>query len=411
MTLLSALTARLEAGFPNEYPDKLAVAVSGGGDSLALMHLAAHWARTRKVRLSVVTVDHGLRAESAREADLVARQAARRDLLHQTLRWQGWDRQGNLQDAARTARRRLIEDWAAGQGIGVILTGHTADDQAETVLMRLARGSGVDGLAGIAPQTQHGVLWMRPLLGCQRADLRDYLRNQGIEWVDDPSNDDPRFDRVKARQMMDTLGDLGLTVPRLAETARHMQAAQQVLETATISLARAAVTQEHGDLLIECAVFAAAAAETRTRLLARALCWVSGTPYRPRFAPLSELARRPNGTLHGCQIAKAGDRFRIFREYQAVRDITCDTSEMWDSRWRLEGPESPGLTIGALGPEGAQHCPDRHAAPFPHASLLSGPAIWRDNRLVAAPLAGLGNGWRAKLAQDRADFHESFNSH
>jgi len=207
------------------------------------------------------------------------------------------------------------------------------------------------------------------------------------------------------------LGELGLTAARLSETARHMAAAKAVLDNAMVVLADAAVTQVHGDLLIARAAFDAAAPETRTRLLARALMWVSGNPYRPRFAALSALAGSGVGTLHGCQVVARSGRIRVFREFQAVHDITCKSNGLWDGRWEYCGPHKANLTVRALGREGAKLCKGRAATGLPHLSLIASPAVWQDGTLIAAPLAGLENGWRAKLAQTRADFVESLITH
>ncbi|MCP3972203.1 MAG: tRNA lysidine(34) synthetase TilS [Rhodobacteraceae bacterium] len=378
---------------------------------MALMHLAAAWAAQNGAALRVATVDHGLRLESAAEAGLVAQAATALGLPHDTLRWNGWDGGGNLQDAARHARRRLIEDWAEALGIDTVLTGHTADDQAETVLMRLARGSGVDGLAGIAASERHKVRWLRPLLDVPRADLRDYLGQNDIGWIDDPFNDDPRFDRVKTRKLLEGMENIGLSRQRLTETARHMQAAREVLDAAMAELGEKAVTQDRGDLLIDMAAFRRALPDTRTRLLARALIWLSQNRYRPRFAPLSQLEQRLCGTLHGCLITARDGTARITREYQSVRRTTCASDALWDNRWRLTGPHAPGQWIGALGETGLAECPAWRDTGAPRVSLLASPAIWQDNRLISAPLAGLMNGWRAELAHPAADFRQSLLSH
>ena len=150
----AALEAALAAVFPDARPTALGVAVSGGGDSVALLCLMADWAAPREVRLAAATVDHGLRPEAAAEAAGVAALCGRLGLAHATLRWEGWDGRGNLMDAARRARRRLLADWAAEQGLAAVALAHTRDDQAETVLMRLARGAGVDGLSAMAGKSR-----------------------------------------------------------------------------------------------------------------------------------------------------------------------------------------------------------------------------------------------------------------
>ncbi|WP_114967069.1 tRNA lysidine(34) synthetase TilS, partial [Alkalilacustris brevis] len=189
---------------PGDDAPGLGVAVSGGGDSVALLLLVADWAAARGVRLRAVTVDHGLREGAAQEAEAVARLCAELGIGHDILRWQGWDGQGNLQDAARRARQGLIAGWARDHGLAAVALGHTRDDQAETVLMRLARGAGVDGLSGMAPlRLAVGLAWLRPLLDVGRAELRALLRARGVPWAEDPSNEDARFQRVRARRALE----------------------------------------------------------------------------------------------------------------------------------------------------------------------------------------------------------------
>ncbi len=402
MTLEGRFAATLHDSFGNDPPARLGVAVSGGGDSMALLHLAAVWSPAGTV-LEAVTVDHGLRPHSAAEARTVAAAAAALDLRHSTLTWGGWDGAGNLQDAARRARRRLIADWAQSSGIGTVLTGHTMDDQAETVLMRLARGSGVDGLAGI-PRTSHsGIDWVRPLLSTRRADLREWLSSRGVPWVEDPTNEDNRFDRVRARRLLGELSGLGLTIERLALAARHMRNARGVLERAAQDLAARAVRTELGDVLIRRAALGEAAVETRMRLLSAALLWVAGAEYRPRYAALERLASE-GGVLHGCLMTFERDDIRVTRELAAVHGHETKTDELWDRRWRLRGPHCKELRVAPLTRDGLSHCPDWRSAGMPSSTLQAMPAVWRGRDLVAAPLAGHSAGWEASLVPGRDEF-------
>jgi tRNA(Ile)-lysidine synthetase-like protein len=226
-----------------DFPSDIGLAVSGGGDSMAMLHLAAPWARVMGIRLWVATIDHGLRAESAAEAALVAQACTDLGLSHSTLKWDGWDGKGNLQASARAARHDLLGRWRGS--VQHIAFGHTEDDQAETVLMRLTRGSGVEGLSGMsARQTISDTAlpnldssaWtlLRPLLPTTRAELRHYLRVLHIPYVDDPTNDDLTYDRVKARKALDILAPLGLTAQTLAQTATRMARAVQHLSTALL---------------------------------------------------------------------------------------------------------------------------------------------------------------------------------
>src|SRR5690606_29766263 len=194
----------------------LGIALSGGGDSTALMHLAHGWGRAR---LLAATVDHGLRPGSADEARQAGLAAAALDIPHETL---CWTRQGggNLMAAARSARLRLLGDWARRHGLSAVLLGHTLDDQAETLLMRLGRGAGVDGLSAMAPaRAALGVTWLRPLLEVGRAELRQWLAARDLRWSDDPSNDNADFQRVRLRQAISTLD---LPMRQLAQSAANL---------------------------------------------------------------------------------------------------------------------------------------------------------------------------------------------
>ncbi len=383
---------------------RLGIAVSGGGDSMALLALAGEWAAGAGVTVAAATVDHGLRPGSAAEAALAGSVAARLGLSHHILPWTGWDHHGNLQAAARAGRRALLATWAAGQGIGHVCLGHTMDDQAETVLLRLARGSGVDGLAGMAAARADpgGPVWLRPLLPVRRDALRAVLAARGLPWAEDPSNDDLRFDRVKARQVLASGALPGLDTETLAETAARMAAARQVLGRAALAAGETLAEVAHGAIAFEREGFAALPADTRWRLLAAALCRVAGQAYRPRLRALqaAEAAALAGGrlSLHGCLVW--GDftvdrrRIRVDREPAALADVTAAVPGIWDRRWQIEGPASAGetvgvtvgVTVGALGAAGLSQVPDWRAAGIPRAALLASPAVRDSGRLLAAPL-------------------------
>ncbi len=394
MTLPQGLGPALEAALAAAPEGPIGVAVSGGGDSLALLMLMQA-AAGRPV--AAVTVDHGLRPGSAGEAATVAALCAARGIPHSILRWDGWDRRGNLQARARQARRELIAGWARVRGIGAVALGHTLDDQAETVLMRLARGSGVDGLSGMRPAVAaEGLIWLRPLLGVRRAELRHWLEAQDLAWAEDPSNADARFDRVRARAALPALAALGLGPARLAATAKAMARARAALEQATAELAATCLADGGaGDLLLDPARLRAAPEELRLRLLAGALGWVSGALYRPRLVRLEaalaavEADRVGHGlTLHGCVLRAHGGRIALRRELARVAPAVPLARRRWDGRWQLEGtpPAGEGLSIGALGPGGLARVPSRPAG-LAREALVTTPAIWRDGVLVAAPLA------------------------
>jgi tRNA(Ile)-lysidine synthase len=387
----------------------LGLAVSGGGDSMALLHLAHDWASRAGVSLCVATVDHGLRAESAAEAAFVARTCAALGLAHETLLWRDHSKRGNLQDAAREARLGLLAGWAARNGMAAVALGHTRDDQAETLLLRLARGSGVDGLAAMAARdAHHGALWLRPLLDMPRAALRDELRGRGATWIDDPSNDNPAFDRVKARQALAHLAPLGLEVNGLAATAHRLRAARDTLDWAARQAARACARLDRGDVIFDADALSALPRDLRDRLVAAALCRVASAPYRPRLLALHHALSQKQATLHGCLISRARGQLRITREAAAVARLTARPETPWDQRWHLIPPAGvavrEGAEIRALGEAGLALCPDWRSGGLPRASLLASPAIWDGARLIAAPLAGFGPDWQAIARPLREDF-------
>jgi len=405
------LLALAERAFDPGPPERVAVAVSGGSDSMAALHLmtqAGFWPHA-------VTVDHGLRAEAGQEAAFVAGVCDRLDVPHVTLRWEHGAIEGNLQDAARVARYRLIAEWATAEGISHVALGHTADDQAETFLMRLARGAGVDGLSGMRGRWDEGrVTFTRPFLSQTRAALRVYLERHGQPWVDDPSNADARFERVRARQVLAQLMPLGITAEVLGGVAGNLSDVRQALEAHCAEVARTITTPALGEVVFDRRGLMAAACEVRRRLLVGALRWVASAPYPPRADKVAALEHAivtgADKTLAGCRITVSEDTVRVFREARAVRDLVCGTRAVWDNRWVFEGPHEQDLEIRALGAEGLRACTDWRNTGLPRAVLIATPSIWRGHDLISAPIAGFLNGWRAKLVKGRDDFPSSLIS-
>ncbi len=211
----------------------IVLAVSGGPDSIALMWLAARWRRalTRGPRLIAVTVDHGLRAEAAREARDVKRLARTLDLPHRTMRWTGAKPKTGLPAAARNARYRLLAQAARASGATHVLTAHTRDDQAETLLMRLVRGSGIAGLAAMARLTERdGVLLARPFLNVSKSQLVATLKRAKLGFADDPTNRDPHFTRPRIRAVMPVLAAEGGDARNLARLASRLARANAAVE-------------------------------------------------------------------------------------------------------------------------------------------------------------------------------------
>lgn len=395
-----------------DFPTEIALAVSGGGDSMAMLSLAHNWTRVWGVTLKVVTIDHALRAESAAEAEMVARECATLGWSHDTLRWH-WDGQGNLMDAARRARLDLIDGWRGTTRH--VLMAHTRDDVAETFLLRLKRGSGVDGLSAMAKiRDVEGMQVVRPCLEMSRAELRHYARVLKTPWVDDPSNDNPSYDRVKMRQLLHGLEEVGLGIDTLSSTAERLGRAQVALRARAHHVwCELGSECESGDLLLDTDGFAKIERDTQLRVLAEGLGFVSGAEYRPRADALEALLDRVlsggAGTLSGCEIRAERSKIRVYREYRAVEALTADAGDLWDGRWRLGHDTLSEVTVRALGQAGWQQVKDKPDTAPPYHAARSLPALWRGDCLVACEAMGVGP--KACTKRVRLGFAERLLSH
>ncbi|NUB15861.1 tRNA lysidine(34) synthetase TilS, partial [Azospirillum brasilense] len=225
-----------------EAKPRVAVGVSGGADSLGLALLVQRWAAERAGDVLALIVDHGLRAESAAEAARVGGWLQARGIAHAILRWDGEKPPTGIQEAARAARHRLLAERCREEGILHLALAHHRDDQAETVLLRFGRGSGVDGLAAMAPVRAGGaVRVIRPLLDLPHDRLVVTCRAFGQEWIEDPSNRNPRFARARLRAAEEALAAEGLDAPRLTDLARRAARARNPLEAGTAALLAEAV--------------------------------------------------------------------------------------------------------------------------------------------------------------------------
>jgi tRNA(Ile)-lysidine synthase len=254
----------------------IVLAVSGGPDSIALMWLAARWRRAlaRGPELIVVTVDHGLRPEAAREARDVKRLAQSLDLSHRTLRWTGAKPKTGLPAAAREARYRLLAQAARASGATHILTAHTRDDQAETLLMRMLRGSGIAGLAAMARVSERDGVWLaRPLLDISKSQLIATLNKAKVGFADDPTNRDTSFTRPRLRAIMPALAEEGGDARNLARLAARLARANAAVEVLVDGAERylALTDRDAARPGFDAAAFAAMPEEIRLRLLKRAI--------------------------------------------------------------------------------------------------------------------------------------------
>ncbi|WP_410217770.1 tRNA lysidine(34) synthetase TilS [Paracoccus sp. (in: a-proteobacteria)] len=386
----------------------LGLAVSGGGDSVALMHIAAEWAQGR--RLMVATVDHGLRPDSATEAQGVARAARALGLPHAVLLWRRDTEKGNLMAKARDARLRLLAGWALRNNLSAVALGHTEDDLAETLVMRLARGSGVDGLSAMAEwRDAHDMRWLRPMLGTGRQALRDWLRLRHIGWIDDPTNDNANYDRARARQ---AIAALELDAAALARSARHIAEARDALtDYAALLMSDAQV--DRGSLVLPRAVLRDAPSEIRRRILVAACRWITGADYPPRRAAMMHahdaVMAGARVTLDGAMISPVGGRLRITREAAAALRAPAAAERAWDMRWRV-GELHPGQHVAALGFDALPLFGWRDSGLLRDEAAAS-PALWQDGRVIAAPLLRPQPGFGVTSLRGASHFRSLVKAH
>ena len=313
----------------------MVLAVSGGPDSMALLHLVANWARTlggRGPRLHVATVDHGLRPEARDEARLVASAAAALGLPHATLVWEGGKPATRIQERARRARYALLAEHAAAVGATAILTAHHADDQAETVLLRLGRGSGIGGLGGMERESAlaPGLALVRPFLAIPKQDLVTVCRRAGQSFAEDPSNRDMAFARVRLRAQAAPLAALGLDAAGLSRLARRMARADAALEAEAERLeASLEPLRDEGRYRACLAPARTAETEILLRVLRRAIAHVVPDRAFLRLERLETLTqaieaalrdcRDCRSTLGGARVALTGDAMMVVSREQDRR--------------------------------------------------------------------------------------------
>lgn len=381
----------------------VAVAVSGGPDSMALAILLRDWARLTGRSLIALIVDHGIRAGSDAEASLVSERLSAASIPNVVLRWDGVKPSTGLQARARDARYALMLDWCGGQGVDSLFVGHHADDQAATVTMRIARGSGIDGLGAMRPVTERdGVRIFRPLLSVPKSALIAFLGAQDLAWVDDPTNADPRHERNRIDMELAEHPASAQQRARLNRLAGRAARAAEALQHWTDRVwTESAITGTAGDVALDLAAFQAVPEEIRLRLLLRAATQAGGIAPGLEKAERA-IARLQQGgplltlTLGHALVRQSRKRLRVVREHRnlPVHDWLpgAARSLLWDGRFRLEASApltdpiaiGPGVAEGALLP-----CVYRQSealgCPLTDAVRLPGGALVHATPLFAAP--------------------------
>jgi tRNA(Ile)-lysidine synthase len=387
---LAELAANLTALGGFEARPRIAVAVSGGPDSMALALLAARWTRQRGGCAAALIVDHGLRPESAAEAATVAAWLERRGIAWHILRWEGDKPKSGVQEAAREARYRLLAEWCRRNGVLHLLTAHHHEDQVETHLIRRRAKSGIDGLAAMSTVRElSGCRLLRPLLAVPKARLAALLADEGQPFLHDPSNDNPAFERARLRSAIDE-GTVDDVKSKLSAYGDRRIAREVALDRL---LATAVGLHPAGFAAIDPTALAGSEPELAERLLARVAASIGVARYPPRRDRVARLRaglvahkERPR-TLGGCRFVPWRGRILVLRELAAAASpvrLDPGNSVLWDRRFFIvpAACASDGLSLGYLGQAGiALPQPEADAVPrIAHPAL---PALWDAAGLVA----------------------------
>ena len=371
---------------------------------MALCLLLQRWAAQNNAELLALTVDHGLRAEAAAEAQVTHETLTKRGLRHITLRWEGDKPASHIQERARAARYDLLLKTCRAEGFTHLALAHNLEDQAETFWMRLAHGSGLDGLAGMAAQREtEGVTLIRPLLGFTRAELRAVCTAKKTAWIEDVSNTNEKFLRVRLRKLEELLAAEGLSPQRMGNTMQKLAEARAALEQVTDNLMRAAVIfHDEGYATLQLPRLQNTPADISRRLLSCLLQSVAPQDYAPGFEALDKLAAAltapgfSGSTLGGCEILGAEkNAVLVLREAAALPpSMPLEEGMIWDRRFMVLGYPAESLTIAPLNAAAIAHL-RKHAAKdsavlkrleaLPHKVRLTLPALFRDENLVAVP--------------------------
>ncbi len=412
--------------------EPVVVAVSGGADSMALALLVTNWSQCPD-KNHYVTVDHGIRGkQSAQEAQMVAQWLASRGLNHQIITLHETAPKSDLQAWARDQRYQVMEQFCQQQKVPYLLLAHHRDDQAETVLMRLMRGSGVDGLSAMTKRQEVGervlsdgvtkVLRLRPMLSCHKEELVAYLKDLNQPWVDDPSNQNDHYNRVAVRQFLCEQSESADISKRLFETAERFQRVKKLLDRLVDDFfIHHSILHPEGWVEFDLDEFKKLDEELALRVLTRLCRSVGGQVYPPRLNKSTFLWRQmiaadfQGSTLSGAKFQLAKPRFnagalegqnlcvQVVREVgrlDAQRSLDDDNGAMpfmWDNRFLcvLKQGLSDDLRIAALGQKGRILLKDRFDEKddvwsLPHNVLEALPAVWQGEALLEVGLVERG---------------------
>ncbi len=366
--------------------NKIAVAVSGGADSMCLVALL----HKRYKNLTALIVDHGLRKESSKEAALVRSRLEKMRINAQILKWVGDKPKSNIHEHARKARYKLLTDYCQQHKIKSLFFAHTKNDQAETVLLRIYRGTGIDGLVAMQEKSiKNNINIFRPLLDVTRPEIEAYLKEHKIKWVDDPSNFDTKYERVKIRNLINSLKDKSTWIDRLNLLANNSKRSSDYIK-AVVRKKFAKIVRIHdlGFIDIKHEDLSKLHEEIALKLLVKIFSYFNGSKHQPRLRSLStcleSLLNKKDMTLAGVEIKNIKGMICFIREPKAIENFDPNN---WDNRFVLADTKQD---IRPLGEDGWKQIKAKiKTKTWPHIKVVySLPAIFKNGKVVECSILG-----------------------
>ena len=371
--------------------NELGLAVSGGSDSLAMLYICSDWAQKNKVKLHCLTVDHKLRSESAKEAELVANHCSGLGINHEIVEWKHEGNiSGNLSDSARSARYKLIDKWR--KELSFVLVGHTKNDQIETFFMNLKRGSGIEGLKGmpLSFKRPEGYFVLRPLIHSSRESLQQVLQEKNINWVSDPSNYNEDFERISQRKTWEILKSEGFSESRIELSVAHMRRAHDALKQMLPIHFKQIGKQELTDLLWDYNAFITLPEEFKLRLMSSAIMWNGNLHYRPRFKAvldvLKNIMEKRTAVLGGAIFYHHAGKIRMTTEFKSLENntVNCSLGSVWRNNWEVKRAIKD-CYIAPIGITGNNQLSKKQKSSMPYRSRIIQPGIFLKEKLLLAP--------------------------
>ena len=385
---------------------KIAIAVSGGVDSMVLMNLAKESDFLNDKNVFILVVDHGLRAESKQEAKFVKNEAKKLDFPTRILKWKGSKPNKRIQEEARNKRYSLLINFCRENNINNLYLAHHLDDQIETFLFRMFRGSGLQGLTSFSSSYErNGLTLIRPLIDTPKSELISYARRKKINWVEDPSNENQKYDRVKLRKVLPLIYKEGFDKKVFLKSVKKLRLANQALDQITKEFVlQYVIINKNISVFIKQELFLTAPEDVQLRVLQNTIRIFSGERYySPNYLKILNLmnwARNDNDisakTLGGTIFRKRKGGLILYKEVKKLNDIkpiklSKSKYKAWDNRFLIKINKSVKGEISYLGNEGVKILKSKKILGkkgfngIPLTALYSIPAMWDGKRLISAP--------------------------